>query len=153
IPRRRGARQRESASLMRIRFSLPLWLLFLYWYPEKRDSTARLRVRLGGAHVRGEGLERGDIAVDVLLLVGYGEGPLLLHPRRHEDAVVHVVEPGESGELAIDLGEVIAVLVDPLGREDHAALGADSLRVGRQAVLVDHLLAAGFDGVVARPEL
>src|SRR5262249_35905273 len=82
IPRRRGARQRESASLMRIRFSLPLWLLFLYWYPEKRDSTARLRVRLGGAHVRGEGLERGDIAVDVLLLVGYGEGPLLLHPRR-----------------------------------------------------------------------
>ena len=77
------------------------------------------------------------------MLVGVGdrERPLLVDARRHEDAVVHVVEPGEHRELAVHLGRVVAVLAQALGGEDHAALGADAHRVAGQAVAVDDLAA------------
>src|SRR3954468_431946 len=118
------------------------------------DQASRLEPRASGTgDVRGEGLEGGHVPVDVLLLVGDREGPLLLDARRHEDAVVPVVEPGERVQLAVDLGEVVAVLVDRLGREDHATLRTEPLRVRRQAVALDDLLAAGLERVVRLLEL
>src|SRR5581483_3509774 len=133
----RGAPQRGFAYMMRISL-LPPWLACL----PRTAVCSTVGLRLGAAEVGGEGLEGGDVAVDVLLLVGDGEGPFLLDPGRHEDAVVHVVEPGEGGELAVHLGEVVAVLVDRLRGEDHASLCAEALCVGGEAVAVDDLLAA-----------
>ena len=64
-------------------------------------------------------------------------------PGRHEDPVVHVVEPGEGREVVVDLRQVVAVLAQRLGREDHAALGADALGVAGQPVALDDLVASG----------
>ena len=65
--------------------------------------------------VAGEGLEGVEVALQVLVGVGDRERPLLLGPRGHEDPVVHVVEPGEGRELIVDLAQVVAVLIQPLG--------------------------------------
>ena len=68
-------------------------------------------------------------------------------------AVVHVVEPGEGRELAVDLGQVIAVLAQrPVG-EDHASLRPHALGVAGEPVAVDDLVAAPEQPVVRRLEL
>ena len=123
--------------------------------PGRRRRGPRARGRLaalGAGDVGGEGLEGVEVALQVLVGVGDRERPLLLGARGHEDAVVHVVEPGQAGELLVDLGQVVAVLIQPLGREDDAALGAEALGVGGQAVVVDDLLAALEQALVGRLE-
>ena len=95
-----------------------------------------------------EQLERLEVAREVLVGVGDRQRPLLVLARRHEDAVVHVVEPRQVGQLVVDLRAVVAVLADRLGGEDHAALGAHADRVGGQAVLADDPLAALHQALV-----
>src|SRR6476659_1868342 len=69
------------------------------WSPRARRWPTERRLR---RDVAGELLEDRHVAVQVLVGVGDRERPLLLHARGHEDATVHVVEPPEGGELAVD---------------------------------------------------
>src|SRR3954449_2061882 len=77
-------------------------------------------------------LEDRDVAVDGLVGVGDRQRPLLLAAGRHEDAAVHVEEPGELGQLLV-LVVLEDLVVGPLhGRESDAPLRADPDRVGRE---------------------
>ena len=86
----------------------------------------------------------------MLLGVGDRQRPLLLDAGRHEDAVVHVVQPGERGQVVVDLREVVAVLAQRLRGEHDAALGADALGVAGEAVARDDLVATAAQAVVGR---
>src|SRR3712207_8023989 len=57
-------------------------------------------------------------------------------------SAVHVVEPGQLGELGVLVLLERRVVDDGDGGEGHAALGADADGVAREAVLVDDALAA-----------
>ena len=62
--------------------------------------------------------------------------PLLVAARRHEDPVVHVVEPRQVREVVVDLRHVVAILVHRLGGERDAALASPCrpcARAGRSA--------------------
>ena len=67
--------------------------------------------------------------------MGDRERPLLLTARGHEDAAVHVVEPGKVGELAVLVGAVRLVVDDLVRGERDAPLRTDPDGVaGRRAV-------------------
>src|ERR1044072_1591525 len=89
-------------------------------------GTTAMAGEVSGAQVGGQLVERGDERVAVLLGVRDGERPLLLAPRRHVDAAVHVVEPGELGQLAALVGFERLVVDARPRRERDAALGADA---------------------------
>ena len=106
-----------------------------------RDAAAapRLERRVAEAcgtpsrhmQVVGHRLEDLDVRVDRRVVVGDRERPLLLAPGRHEDAAVHVVEPGQLGEVLVLVGLEGLVVDDLRRRERDAALGADADGVAR----------------------
>ena len=122
--------------------------------PAERAILAALRQAMPlaalGHQVVGHRLEDLDVRVDRRVVVGDRERPLLLAAGRHEDAAVHVVEPGELGEVLVLVGLEGLVVDDLRRRERDAALGADADRVARQVVLADDGLAAGEDALVER---
>ena len=101
---------------------------------EGRDAS----VGLAGYAVRSRpSPRRPRRTVAVVERVGDRERPLLLAARGHEDAAVHVVEPGEVGELGVLVRLERLVVDDLLRRERDAPLRADPDRVAGQAVPVD----------------
>ena len=65
--------------------------------------------------------------------------------RAGSDRIRHHLQGGAlfGREVAVHLGQVVAVVVHRLGREDHAALGAEPLRVAGQAVALDDVVTPG----------
>src|SRR4051794_28463385 len=115
-------------------------------------STTDQPTGLGHQVVRHR-LEHLHVGVHGGVVVRDGQGPLLLAPRRHEHAAVHVVQPRELGEVLVLVGLERLVVDDLDRRERHAALGARADRVAREVVLADDGLAAGEDAVVQAVEV
>src|ERR1700753_406698 len=91
----------------------------------------------------GEFSEVRDQAVDIRLIVLYGDQPLLdLAPRRQENPAVVLVEP-VGVAVPVVHAEEAAVAGDRIGGEDDTALGARGDHVGGEAVVLDGLLDAG----------
>ena len=100
----------------------------------------RLLQRRQGRRERGEVLHQ---AVDVRLVVLDRDQPLLaLPPRRQEHPAVVLVQPVRVAVRVVDAEEV-AEVPDRVGREHHAALGADGDHVRGQAVADDLSLEPG----------
>src|SRR2546423_704931 len=97
--------------------------------------------------------EHLDVVVDRLLGVRHRQRPLLLASRCHEDAAVHAEEPRELEQLLVLVLLELLVVVELDGGEGDAALSPDPDRIGVEAVVVDHRLAAAQDALVQRVEV
>ena len=103
-------------------------------WPARRSGAGPAPGYDAAGDVAREELEDLDVAAQVGVRVQHGQRPLLVDARRHEHAVVHVVEPRELGQRVVDLREVVAVLADRLRRHHDAALRAHADRVRGEAV-------------------